>query len=103
MSQQISIDVEREILSDEDPDTSYLDQAEFSERREAYERGAFEFVGVRAKATLNIAGTIQTIFSPGLWGIESDSDDAYFDEVYADERDVLRDILAEIGIDLPAL
>lgn len=99
-SSSIAISVEREIVPDENPDTSYLDQDEFTERRDAYWRGDFGFVGVRAVAELTIAGTVQTIVSPGLWGIESDSDESYFDEVYADERDVLREILAAIGIEL---
>ena len=29
------------------------------------------------------------LFSPGLWGIESDSGDWYFEQVYQEERDIL--------------
>ena len=34
------------------------------------------------------------LFSPGLWGIESDSGDWYFEQVYQEERDIL---LATLG------
>ena len=36
------------------------------------------------------------LLSPGLWGIESDSGDDYFQQVYQDERAVLIDMLAHL-------
>lgn len=42
-------------------------------------------------------GTVQRIRSPGLWGIESDSDKSYFQEVATEQLAELRGILAEMG------
>jgi len=39
--------------------------------------------------------------SPGLWGIEDDSDDAYLDETYAEEQSTLWDMLAALGLERP--
>jgi hypothetical protein len=85
------------VLPDEDPDVSYLDQEEFTDRREAYQRGDFTFVGVRAQAEVVIEGIVQTIVSGGLWGIESDAD-AYIEEVAGEEYSDLRKILTSIGV-----
>lgn len=95
-----------EVLPDTDPDTSYLYQADpdFSERRELYERGGFDFVGVRACAELRFeteqGGWIigPTITTPGLWGIESDSGEDYLQEVGAEEADQLPDMLQALGV-----
>jgi hypothetical protein len=86
------------VLPDEDPDPSYLDQERFEERREAYERGDFHFVGVRAVADIEVGGVNQEIASGGLWGIESDSGDDYFATVAKDEYDQLVDILGDLGV-----
>jgi hypothetical protein len=83
---------------DEDPDTSYLDQDDFDERREAYQNGDFSFVGVRAEADVVIGGVIQTLTSGGLWGIESDSGKEYIEEVAGEEYGQLRKILTEVGV-----
>lgn len=40
----------------------------------------------------------QTITSPGLWGIDGDSDDGYLDEVFADECDNLAALLQALGV-----
>lgn len=42
--------------------------------------------------------TTQTIRSPGLWGIESDSEQSYFREVAGEEIDALIDQLTALGI-----
>jgi len=86
------------VMPDEDPDTSYLDQDEFEDRREAYQRGEFSFVGVRAEAQVVIEGIVQTLTSGGMWGIESDSDEAYIEDVALEEYDNLRDILKAVGV-----
>ena len=105
----------REVIPDPDPDPSYLDQDEWKERKREYARGWFGFVGVRAAVDVPIpvagfvgAGVrapgadshtiIQRIESPGLWGIESDSGDDYFDEVFRDESAVLADMLTALGV-----
>ena len=36
------------------------------------------------------------MLSPGLWGIESDSGDPYFQEVYREEREILIGMLASL-------
>jgi hypothetical protein len=86
------------VLPDEDPDTSYLDQGDFENRKEAFHRGNFSFVGVRAEAEIVVDGIIQTITSGGLWGIESDSGDEYIKEVAGEEYNDLRKILKTLGV-----
>jgi hypothetical protein len=36
------------------------------------------------------------LLSPGLWGIESDSGDAYFRQVFQEEREILIGMLASL-------
>jgi len=93
------------VLPDEDPDTSFLDQDEFEDRKVAYERGDFSFVGIRSEAEIVVDGITQTIVSGGLWGVESDSGDEYVKEVANDEYGDLRRILKTLGVptsELPA-
>lgn len=94
--------IEIEIISvpDENPDPSYLyqDDPDFSERRAAYERGDFGYIGIYAQATVTVNGTQQTLRSAGLWGIEDDSDPAYLAEVAEEERRELRDILQQVAM-----
>jgi hypothetical protein len=85
------------VMHDEDPDTSYLDQDEFEDRRSEYENGDFTFVGVRAEAEVVIEGVVQTITSGGMWGVESDSKE-YIEEVAVEEYAALREILTSIGV-----
>ncbi len=40
----------------------------------------------------------QTVTSPGLFGIESDSDEDYLDQVFADECARLAAMLSAIGV-----
>lgn len=94
-----------EVVPDEYGDASYLEQENlgFEERLAAYKAGAFGFVGVRAIATIEIRRAdkntiVEEIQSPGVWGIESDSGDEYFESVYADEREILLDMLAELHV-----
>lgn len=86
------------VLHDEDPDLSYLDQDDFEDRRDAFERGDFSFVGVRAEAEVAIGGIMQTLTSGGLWGTESDSGDEYFLEIADQEWHELRKILTDVGV-----
>ena len=72
-------------------------------RMEAYNRGDWWMVGIRAAVILDIpckaGGTItQRITSPGLWGVESDSGADYIAEVYAGECDQLAEMLEAMGI-----
>ena len=86
------------VEDDPDPDVSYLEQEEFAERLAAFQRGEFGFVGVRVEAEVIIEGTVQTLVSPGLWGIESDSGDEYILGVAVEEYEALRQILTAIGV-----
>ena len=60
------------------------------ERATAYLNDAWYYVGIRARAHMyvvkNGCGTHYTIESAGLWGIESDSSEAYFSEVFGEEK-----------------
>jgi hypothetical protein len=92
------------VTPDDDPDTSYLDDEEFADRREAYQRGDFTFVGIRAEAEIVVDDIVQTIVSGGHTGIESDASD-YIQEVAGEEYSDLRRILKTLGVptsELPA-
>lgn len=64
-------------------------------------------VGIFVEAEVHVAKTVQTIGSPGEWGIEEPDDEDYDDELTAiasDQYDVLVGVLAELGIKkVPAL
>lgn len=97
-------DFEREIVPDRDPDASYLEQEGFEDRRAEYRAGGFGFVGMRASIELHIphGGTtiLQKITSPGLWGIEDDSGNEYFAECFAEEANILADMLQQLGVEV---
>ena len=67
------------------------------QRAEAFNRGEWSYMGVRAVAVVEVLGVRQTVTSGSVWGLESDSDDGDFAEVGAGELDSLHDILAELG------
>jgi dipeptidase len=78
-------------------------QQEDQRRLEAWRNGDWHFIGIRAKAQIKIPyGTnpdcwiISKLLSPGLWGVESDSGEAYVQQVYQDERDILLDMLTSL-------
>lgn len=103
---------------DECPDLSYLTQFENSkdpeeqkyhildqERLRQYNNGDWCMLGIYAEAKILIpsdqGGYItQHIKSPGLWGIESDSNETYFNEVAQEEKEQLKDMLKELNVDL---
>ena len=83
----------------QDPDYRADDEA----RLKAWRYGEWHFVGIRAWATIKIphgsnpdCRITSQLLSPGLWGIESDSGDEYFEEVYRDERTLLIDMLQSL-------
>ena len=67
-----------------------------------YHRGHGHMLGIGAKVDLKIRNgdyfILQTIRSPMLWGIESDSDEDYFDEIYQEECQTLEQMLTEMGM-----
>ena len=78
----------------QDPEYREQDQ----ERLDAFNRGYWRMVGVRAEVEVTIAGTVQTIRTPGVWAVESDSGQSYFNDLGTQEYAELLAILAEIGI-----
>ena len=95
-------DFDRQLVPDDCPDTSYLEQEGFEDRMEQYRQGGFDYVGVRAVVELPIPygkdRILTRIESPGLWGIESDSGEDYLDSVFQEESNILADMLAELGV-----
>lgn len=111
---KVTVTFSREELDDCDGDTSHLTQdyaevadpaerekykTEDAKRLAAYRKGDWHFVGIRAKALIRVdtytgERLSYTVFheltSPGLYGIESDSSEDYFKEVFADECAQLR-------------
>lgn len=68
------------------------------ERMESLYNGNWCFIGIIAKAEIRTeSGTMQVIRSGGLWGIESDSEKSYLDEVGKDELENLRLELTALG------
>lgn len=63
-------------------------------------------IGIRAVAEINIpisnsngdCFVVQEIETPGVWGIESDSEEAYFKEVFSGEAAFLRDMLEKLNV-----
>jgi hypothetical protein len=83
----------------QDPDFREQDEA----RLAAWRNDQWHFVGIRARAIIKIPhGTnsecwiTSELLSPGLWGIESDSGEDYFQQVYQEERDILIAMLASL-------
>ncbi len=102
-------DLERIVEDDPYPDLSWLEpdanpaNAEANaERLTAYHEGEWYCIGIRARAAFLIdlghGVLIQTVESPGLWGIESDSDPEYLDQVFTEEAQTLRGILAQLNV-----
>lgn len=95
-------DFQRRLVPDDCPDTSYLEQEGFEDRLAEYRQGDFGFIGVRAAVELPIPygadRILVTIESPGLWGVESDSDEDYLDSIFQEECETLADMLAELGV-----
>lgn len=84
----------------ENPEVSFTDQMQAAnDRMAAFERGDWGYIGVRARAlcliVCNGVGTYINLDSAGLWGIESDANN-YLDEVYAEQIDELKDMIAAL-------
>ena len=94
--------------TDETPENREKYAAEDLARMLRYLTGDLASLGVRAVATFTIpvfgdSTMQQTVNSPGLWGIESDSDPSEFDRVACEEVAELRTLLLNMGIDLLAV
>ncbi len=70
---------------------------------EAFNEGQWEYVGIRAWATVVLprggAGILQRITSPGLWSVESNSSPDYLAEIEGEEASQLIDMLADLNVD----
>ena len=92
-----------ETLPDPCPDTSYLEQEGFEERLRQAQNGDFGFMGIRASCTVLIGigqsdhVIVHRFDSPGVWGVETDSDPAHVQELFEDERSILLSMLDAIG------
>ena len=101
-----------EMIIEPDPEscpTDYLFQDPLYRREDearlaTWPHGDWHFVGVRARAIIKFpyganpdCWATSNLLSPGLWGIESDSGDAYFEEAYREERAILIDMLASLN------
>jgi len=74
------------------------------DRMESLNAGDWCYIGIRAEAKVQVTGdTVQRISSGGLWGIESDSDRSYFDEVQKDELANLKTELLALGFSTRAI
>lgn len=83
------------------------------ERMESLNAGHWSYIGIRAEAKILIgdvarypnfaSGTIQTIGSGGLYGIESDSERSYFSEVAAEQLAELKNQLRALGFSARAI
>src|SRR3546814_8528656 len=84
------------------PDANPEYAAQNAERLAAYRAGAWHCISSKARATFLIglgeAAVIQAVESPGLWGIESDSDPGYLDAVFREEAEILRHMLAQLNV-----
>ena len=89
-------------MVDDSPDTSWL--GEYASRMERLNAGDWCFIGIRAEAEITLADHVtQTISSGGLWGIESDSDRAYFESIEQEELAELSNQLHAAGFSKRAI
>ena len=103
-------DIRRIAEYDQHPDLSYLEPdadpvhaAANAERLQAYGRGEWHFIAIRAQAKFMIpmgeqAAVIQSVESPGLYGIESDSSPEHRDEIFKAEKANLCAMLRQMNV-----
>lgn len=93
-----------DVVPDDDPDVSYLNQKEFKKRKKEYAQGYSNFVGVIAKGLVeNADGKEIEYQSMGLWGIESDSDIEHFEAIFNEELDDLEKQLTQANVDISGI
>ena len=89
------LSIKVEIIADDDPDASYLEQDAFKDRLEQYKNGVFYFVGVRTTAEIvDSNSVIQYVSGGSLWNIESDDEsgiETYKSELLLDLEKTLID------------
>lgn len=90
------------MIREEDNYSDANDEKDYDpERVKAYRAGQWHFIGIRAKAVIDVIRqgyTTQYEFeSAGLWGIESDSDESYLQEVFREECHQLKSDIEAIA------
>lgn len=98
-----------------DPEAAgYVNPDQFDEMVEAAEQrladwkaGDWEYIGIVAAAEVHIpiggnSFVVHTFRSAGLWGVESDSDESYIADLYAEQKADLLDSLKTLGTALSA-
>jgi hypothetical protein len=101
------VTIEWERLTPDDQDASPLEWMDESdpddaERILAWRDGDFSMIGVQAQATVIVpigggSFTVYEFTSPGLWAVESDSGEAYLNEIFENEKAELLEHVAKIG------
>lgn len=76
-------------------DAEYI-EADYA-KMEEYQDGGWNMLGIRAVAEVLVNGTLHTLRSAGLWGVQSDSDESYLVEIGNEQIDELADTLKEFG------
>lgn len=94
---------QEEYLKNPEQVQGYIDKNK--QRLEEFNRGDVYEVGIRAKAEVSYSTgngnrRIERFTSGGLWGIDSDSEETYFEEVKADELADLKNHLAQFNVDV---
>ena len=95
-----AVEVVVTIEYDENPDTSYLEQEGFEKRLERFRKGWFEYCGIVARVLLDVDGRDVEIGQCSVWGIESDSDAEYLEEI---AREMATEAIEAAGQYMPAL
>lgn len=108
---KVTVTFSRQEIDDCDPDLSYLepqtwmgeeDKTANAVRLAAYQRDEWHMIGIRAKATICVqrlgCSTSYELTSPGLWGVESDSDESYLQSVYEEQCSVLQSDITAMGV-----
>lgn len=94
-----------ERVENHDSDASPLDwmdakNPDDAKRIEAWRNDEWYFIGIQARATVEIIrnghGIVHIMTSGGMWAIESDIGDAYLESVFQDECDALRGDIAAL-------
>lgn len=68
------------------------------QRMERYNAGDWCMLGIKAVAEVVMTGSVvQRVSSGGLWGVESDSEESYLQEVGDEELGTLREELESMG------
>lgn len=102
-AQTVQLQFERQECHDDDASPlDWMDEQEDAERIAAWRNDEFTMIGIRAKLTAFVpigGGSFSTfeMTSPGLWGIESDSDETYLASVFEEERAGLLSALRQMG------